>query len=128
MYYGAQTQSLIMAAAREARGLGHSYVGTVHLLLAMLKEPGFSGQLLRGAGLSAQMSWNMAAVLYGRGVPGLPLPQGFSASARRVLSGAAKEARALDSRQVEPVHVLLALLRASSTAAGELLYLNQIDT
>ena len=128
MHYGTQTQSMISTAAGKARELGHSYVGTIHLLLALTEAPGLPGQLLRGAGLSPQLTWNMAALLYGRGVSGLPLPQGFSVCAGRVLRGAVREAKALGSRQVEPVHILLALLRAESSAAGELLYLNQVDT
>ena len=45
--YHTLTADLIQNAARKARGLGHSYVGSVHLLLAMAWEPGGPGMVLR---------------------------------------------------------------------------------
>ena len=63
----------------------------------------------------------MTQLLYGTGLPGLPLPQGLTGSARRILQGAAKEARQRRSRQVRPEHVLLSMARQEQSAAGELL-------
>ena len=65
MRYEAQTQSLICAAAEKARTLGHSYVGSAHLLLALAEAPGAAGRLLRGAGLDPELTTRMAYVLYG---------------------------------------------------------------
>lgn len=127
MQFETDAQGLILAAGRKARALGHSYVGSVHLLLALAKEPGLAGQLLRGAGFESDLAESMALVLYGVGTPDLPLPQGFSGQARRVLKGAREEARQLGSRQVRCVHILLALLRREKTAAGDLLILNGVD-
>ena len=61
------------------------------------------------------------------GVPDLPLPQGLTAQARRILVGAGQEARRLQKRQVQPMHILLALLRREHTGAAELLELVCID-
>ena len=41
-----RTTELILAAGRQARGLGHSYVGPQHLLIALCEEPGRLGLLL----------------------------------------------------------------------------------
>ncbi len=128
MHYETDAQALILAAGRKARAMGHSYVGSIHLLLALAQEPGLSGHLLAGAGFDPVLAQSMAVVLYGRGTPGLPLPQGFSQQARRVLRGAGNEARLLNSRQVLGVHVLLSLLRQEKTAARELLALSSVDT
>ena len=128
MQYGRDAQELISAAGGKARALGHSYVGSVHLLLALAQEPEVTGQLLRGAGFDWQLSQSMTAVLYGVGTPDLPLPQGFSNQARRILRGAGQEARYLGSRQVQPLHILLSLLRQERTAARDILLLNDIDT
>ena len=127
MYYTENAQALLVLAARQARALGHSYVGSAHLLLATAQEPGLAGQLLRGAGLDPELSSKMAAVLYGMGTPGLPLPQGFSGQARKILREARNEARQLNSRQVDAVHILLSLLRSEKTAARDLLVLNDVD-
>ncbi len=127
MHYRADTQGLILSAAKKARGLGHSYVGSAHLLLALAEEPGLAGQMLRGAGFDAELGSQIAAVLYGVGTPDLPLPQGLSAQARRILRGAGQEARRLRCREVESVHILLSLLRNEKTAAQDLLLLGSVD-
>ena len=127
MNYTEGSRALLLFAAKEARQLGHSYVGSAHLLLAMSQSPDLAGQLLRAAGVDGPLTRQMAAVLYGRGAAGLPLPQGFSPQARRILRCARDEARALGSRGVDTVHILLALLRESKCGATELLTLNQVD-
>lgn len=128
MQYGRDAQELISAAGGKARAMGHSYVGSVHLLLALAQERKITGQLLRGAGFDWQLGQSMTAVLYGVGTPDLPLPQGFSNQARRILRGAGQEARYLGSRQVQPMHILLSLLRQERTAARDILLLNDVDT
>ena len=127
MFYGEDTQALLLLAAAKARALGHSYVGSAHLLLAVGQDRGIAGQLLRGAGFVPELTEQMAAVLYGRGTPGLPLPQGFSVQGRRVLRMARNEARQAGSREVTQLHLLLALLRCEKTAARDLLVLNDVD-
>ena len=127
MYYTENARTLLVLAAKHARAFGHSYVGSVHLLLSIGQEPGLAGQLLRGAGLDPELTGDMAAVLYGVGTPGLPLPQGFSSQARRILRGARAECTQLGGRQVDVIHILLSLLRSENTAAKDLLVLNDVD-
>ena len=128
MQYGADAQKILQIAAEKARGLGHSYVGSAHLLLALAGSEGFAGRLLRGAGVEEETLWCMAVVLYGRGTPGLPLPQGFSLQAQRVLRNAAGEAKQLGQRQIEVAHILLSLLREEQSEARVLLILSSVDT
>jgi len=127
MHYTEEARALLLMAAQLARELGHSYVGSIHLLLAMGRANGIAGQLLRGAGLDASLSEQMAMVLCGTGTPGLPLPQGFSDEAKLVLLHARNEARQLGCRQVEGVHILLSVLRKQNGAAHEILVLNDVD-
>ena len=128
MQYAQDAQRLILHAGSIARELGHSYVGTAHLLLSLAQTPGLSGQLLRGGGFDWELSGKMARVLYGAGTPGLPLPQGFSTQARAVLRGAGREARLLGHRQVQNIHIFLSLLRQEKTAARDLMVLGGVDT
>ena len=125
--YDAETAELIRAAGKKAREMGHSYVGSAHLLLAMLQQRGFAGNILRGFGFNAIMAEDLTVVLYGKGTPELPLPQGMSEELCGILRGAAKEARNSKSREVGSKHVLLSLVRRDRTAAGELLTLGGID-
>ena len=110
-----------------ARQLGHSYVGTVHLLMALCEAPGGTGQLLRGMGMEPSFTREMAMLLYGVGDASLPLPQGLSRSAARVLRQAAREAREHGCREVLPAHLLLAVAREDDCAAGELLKIHGIS-
>ena len=126
MRYHAQTLELIQSAARKARSLGHSYVGSAHLLLALSREPGNVGLVLRQLGVDPELTEAMALLLYGAGTPDLPLPQGLTEEARQLLLGAAREAKRQKSREIRPEHLLLALARQEGSAAGELLQINGI--
>ncbi len=128
MRYSGQTQQLLLQAAQIAREFGHGYVGSAHLLLAMSKQADMTGNLLRQMGVDPQLTEQIAAVLYGVGTPGLPLPQGFSSQMRRILQEAGREAGNQRSNRVEPVHILLSMLRQEKTAARELLILGSVDT
>ena len=128
MRYHTLTTDLIQQAGQQARYLGHSYVGSAHFLLALIQQPGMAGQLLRGMGMDHPLTWQMTAVLYGSGTPDLPLPQGLTRAARRILRQAASEARNFASRQIDPVHILLAMARQERTASCELLALSGISS
>ena len=127
MWYGADASRLILSAGNCAKEIGHSYVGSIHFLLAMINEPGLPGRLLRGAGMNGSVVRDMAVILYGAGTPELPLPQGLTNEARRILRGAAGEAQLLRQREVEPIHILMALTRREKAAARELLLLSGVD-
>ena len=127
MRYEPNAATLILAAGSKAKQMGHSYVGSVHLLLAMAQQPGATAQLLCGAGFDSQLAETMAVFLHGTGTPGLPLPQGFSVQAARILRGARIEARQMNARQIRPEHILLSLLRRSRAMAVDLLELSNVD-
>ena len=127
MRYHTLTADLIQNAARKARSLGHSYVGSVHLLLAMAWEPGGPGLVLRQLGVDPELTEAMAQLLYGTGTPDLPLPQGLTQEARELLRLAAREARQQNCREIQPQHLLLAMARQRDCAAGELLQLNGVS-
>ena len=127
MRYSQEATDIILSAAAQARNQGHSFVGSVHLLWAMTNAPGRGGMLLRQQGLSGQLVQDFGAVLYGVGSRDLPLPQGFSDQARRILSNAASEAELLGARQVIPEHLLMALTRRRSGGAWDVMMAVGID-
>lgn len=128
MNYDRGALDLILSAADSARRMGHSYVGSAHLLLALARSPGMAGLLVRGAGLDESLIQPAIGVLYGVGTPGLPLPQGMTAQLRRILRFAGNEARNLGSKEVRPLHMLLAILRQEKSSANEILRLGNVDT
>ncbi len=121
MRYHTMTSELIRASGEKARRLGHSFVGSVHLLLALLELPGEPQLILRGCGLAPELAIPLAQLLYGSGTPNLPLPQGLTERACEILSLSAREAQQRASREILPIHVLAALSRAQDSGAGQLL-------
>ena len=124
MYYGPDGAALISMAASVARTMGHSFVGTAHLLLALMRCRGWPGRLLRELGAKEQLLSDLTEVYYGKGHSGLPLYQMFSEEAARVLHVAAAEA---GGEQIGPGHILLAICRQDGTTAREILMLSRVD-
>ena len=127
MRYTEEATRLILSAAEHARQLGHSYVGSQHLLLAMANTPGWPGQLLQVSGLNGAYAYAVLCQLYGVGAGALPLPQGLSRTARAVLRGAGMEAKRIGQKDVRGVHILLSILRREKTGALALLRSADID-
>ncbi len=127
MRYHMLTSDLIQDSARIARSMGHSFVGSAHLLGALLNNSGQTGQLLRSAGVDPALTRTLTALGYGYGTPDLPLTQGMTPGVRRILAGAAREAKNQGKREVAPIHVLLALARQPGGQTREILYLNGVE-
>ena len=127
MHYHGLTAELIQRAGQTARHLGHSYVGTGHLLSALALAPGWTGPFLRSMGLDPELTESMLRLFYGMGTADLPLPQGLTANVKQILHMASREAKRQNCRSVQPVHVLLALTRMENSSAAELLKLSGIS-
>ena len=127
MRYDPQATNLLTAAGRCAAGMGHSCVDSAHLLLALSEAPGKLGLILRDSGARPELLRPLMEVIYGVGTPDLPLPQGLTAEAKRILLAAAREAKSLNARAVGPGHLLLALMREGGADVHELLSLCQVD-
>ncbi len=123
-----QAVQLLLTASACARERGHSYVGSVHLLLALAQTPGKPGLFLLSDFCDMEKMHSNASMLFGSGTPDLPLPQGLSDQTGQVLRGAAMEAKRLGRSSVEPGHIMLSLLRRQDTQAGILLRTCRVDT
>ena len=127
MRYEKAGRELVLEARRKAREMGHSYVGSGHLLMALAARTGPEGNLLRCCGAAPERLEALAGALWGRGTAGLALHQGLTATARQVLRGAAMEAVYCGKRRVAPVQILLSLTRREGGQAAQLLSLCGVD-
>ena len=102
---------MITRAAAEARLLDHAYVGTEHLLLALVRdEHGAAGRVLADLHIRLGEVRVQVERIVGRGVAGVPdgdLP--FTARAKRVLQLALRES--FRASRIDTGHVLLAIER-----------------
>lgn len=120
--FSPQTEQIIRQAGALARELGHSYVGTEHLLLAILQRRELACcRILARGGWDAPLLRGFLALRTGYGCARLPMPQGLSPGARQVLRQARADAARLRMRRIEPEHLLLAISRQAQCTAARLL-------
>ena len=112
----------IRLAQENAARLGHSYVGSEHLLLGLAsQEYSMASRLLREAGADSQTLRAAIAQLVGTGVPNRTLHQGLTPQCCQVIQRAAAECRRLQQPSVSAEHLLLGLLREPNCSAVRLL-------
>lgn len=113
---------VVVIAQGEARDLGHPYIGTEHLLLGLLGEPGgLAAQALGDLGVSADDI--RATIKQFLGPPGVS-PSGFIPFTPRVkdiLHMSLREALQLGYNYIGTEHLLLAIIREGNGSAIEAL-------
>ncbi|MEN3026744.1 MAG: ATP-dependent Clp protease ATP-binding subunit [Chlorobiota bacterium] len=121
--FSQRMQEVIQLSREEALRLGHDYIGTEHLLLAILREGGgMAIRILRNLGVDLvrlQRAIEENVRTYGGTltIGNIPLTK----QAERALKLSYLEARSLKSDLVGTEHLLLALLREPDTIAAQVL-------
>ena len=111
----------IRKAQETAAELGHSYVGTEHLLLGILREEeGLGARVLRQNGIREPQLLEQLVKTAGRGTPGMPV-QGLTPRCKRVIELAAADANRLHHSYVGTEHLLMGILREPDCTAGRML-------
>ncbi len=110
-----RAEAAIEGAWAAATELGHSYVGTEHILLGLLREgEGLACRVMRRAGLEEKVLTEVIAAS-GRGTPGPPA-HGLSSKAKRCVELAVSDAGRLGHGFVGTEHLLLGVLRQPDSA------------
>ncbi|MDO4866303.1 MAG: ATP-dependent Clp protease ATP-binding subunit [Clostridia bacterium] len=113
-------QRALLAAQTEAAQLGRTYVGTEHLLLGVLTEPGGAKAVLQGITLDAARA-EIVQIL-GRGSDDVQGKQMvYTPRTKKVLEQSVREARELKQNYVSTEHILLALMREREGVAAHVL-------
>lgn len=117
---------VLTRAEAEALDLGHNYVGTEHILLALaLAEESTAGRVLHHVGVSAGAIIGQAKEMIGcnqnpraqRPLPPLP----WTPRARRVVREAARLARNRGDRDIGTPHLLLAIVQQRDNLSVKIL-------
>ncbi len=113
-----QARHLVTVALEEARMMRHGHVGTEHLLVALADEPEIGA-----LGLDRERA--RAEVVRTVGMGDAPAESGgqvpFTAAAKDALEEALGEAMRLGHHQVQPGHLLLAVIKQRDGVARRLL-------
>jgi len=120
-----RAQRVLVLAKEEAKKLGHSAVGTEHLLLGLIAEgQGVAAKALESLGISGDKVREEVIKLVGSGAPGELKGGGditLTPRAKTVLELAGDEARRLGVNYVGTEHILLGLIREGEGVAARVL-------
>jgi ATP-dependent Clp protease ATP-binding subunit ClpC len=118
-----RARRVLSLAQEEAERLNHSYIGSEHVLIGLLREEGgVAGRVLRELGLDAARVQAMVERLSGG--PGTRTPftkTELSPSTKRVLELAVEEARRMGQHYISTEHLLLGLARQNEGLAIDVL-------
>lgn len=118
--FSKESDAALDEAIRAAQEMGHTYVGTEHLLLALLRQDADAASFLAEKRITSGQVGRLLLDQIGRGAPTRLSPRDFTPALCRCLDQAAAEGRLSARGKVTPEHLLGALLETPSTA-GELL-------
>src|SRR5687767_6338517 len=124
-----RAQQVLALARKEADRFNHNFVGTEHLLLGLIKlGQGVAVNVLQKIGLDLETVRMGVEKLVGTGpdqkmIGNIP----YTPRVKKVLSLAAKEAKALNHTYVGTEHILLGLLREGDGVAARVLKNLDVD-
>lgn len=122
-----RAETAIEQARLAACGLGHSYIGTEHLLLGIVREgTGLGARVLRERGLGEETLKAAVIKLAGEGVQGNP-EQGLTLAAKKAIERAAADAAAMGHGYVGTEHILLGILRQPECSGARALIASGAD-
>ena len=111
-------------AVEAAQMLGHTYIGTEHLILGLLREgTGVAASVLASHGVTAAQYESKIAESENVGQPTRLSPEDFTPRTKRAMETAVMEAHGTQQGFVGTEHILLAILRDETSIAVRLLSL-----
>lgn len=115
-------QSVFRSAQRASAQLGHGYVGSEHLLLALAQEKNsLSARCLNTAGLNPTIVLEKLIDAVGVGIPNSLPPHCLTTRCKRIIECSAKESLTMHHPCITSAHLLLALLRETDGLAIDLI-------
>ncbi|MBD5162399.1 MAG: ATP-dependent Clp protease ATP-binding subunit [Oscillibacter sp.] len=117
-----RAQNALRLAQAAAEELGHSYVGSEHLLLGLLREEGGAAhRCMTEQSVTGEKAREAIVEIVGTGLAGLAPPQGLTPRAKRVIENAVGESSRTVGGYVGTEHLLLGILKENGTMAMRVL-------
>ncbi len=115
-------RNTVVLAQEEARLLDHDYIGTEHILLALLADgSSIAGEVLAGLGLTRDGVRAEVVELVGRGPGAVSGQTPFTARSKKVLELSLREALQRGHNYIGTEHILLGLTKLTDGPADDLL-------
>jgi ATP-dependent Clp protease ATP-binding subunit ClpC len=113
---------VLTIAQEEARNLNHSYIGTEHILLGLVREEeGVAARVLVNLGIGLSKVRSAVEFIIGRGEKPGTSETGLTPRAKKVIELAIDEARQMGHNYIGTEHLLLGLLREGEGVASSVL-------
>jgi ATP-dependent Clp protease ATP-binding subunit ClpC len=117
-----RARRVVVLAQEEARMLNHNYIGTEHILLALIREgQGVAARALESLGISLEAVRQQIEEIIGQGqqAPAGHIP--YTPRAKKVLELSLLEAKQIGHNYVGTEHILLGLIREGEGLAAQVL-------
>ncbi len=120
--FSERARRVLTSAQEEAQNLNHSYIGTEHILLGLIREEeGMAAKVLTNLGISLSKVRSAVEFIIGRGEKASVGEIGLTPRAKRVIELAIDEARHLGHNYIGTEHLLLGLLHEGEGVAASVL-------
>lgn len=107
-----RAKQVLQYATEEARTLNHSYIGTEHILLGLIREgEGVAARVLEDLGVQLAQTRHSVEFIVGIGEGESRADKELSARAKNVITLAIDEAKRLGHNYIGTEHILLGLIR-----------------
>ena len=109
-------------AIESAENLGHTYIGSEHLLVGLLGVEGsVAHTVLTSKGVTQSSVENALKTTVGIGTPTVLSPNEFTPRSKRIVESAIASARSMNHSYVGTEHILIAIAKDSSCFAMNIL-------
>ncbi len=123
-----KANDVLNLAVKAAENFGHTYIGSEHILIGILKENTSRGaELLAEKGITLDKVEDLIRENTGVGNPTALSPEDFTPTAKRILEMSFQIARGMRNSFVGTEHLLLALLREGDSGAVKLIRAFSVD-
>jgi ATP-dependent Clp protease ATP-binding subunit ClpC len=112
---------VVVGAQEDARSVGHDYIGTEHLLLAMMRSEGAARRLFALFEVPVDEVRAQVLEIVGRGSSTPPNHVPFTPRAKKVLELSLREALHLKEHFIGSEHILLGMLREGQGIGAQVL-------
>jgi ATP-dependent Clp protease ATP-binding subunit ClpA len=120
--FSVRARRVMESAQQEAQRFQHSYIGTEHILLGLVREnKGIATHVLLNLGVERDKVRSTVEYIVGRGDRIVVGEIGLTPRAKRVIELAVDEARRLNHSYIGTEHLLLGLVREGEGIAAEVL-------